>query len=153
MKTNNIIYLLSLTAVLSLNSCENEETISKPEIILTELGYENTKTAVQGSDLHIEAEVLAEGKIKTIQVIVQPEGGHVKKGSVRSFVFDEWEFDSVYTEFSGLKNATFHKHASVPATAEIGHYHFDFIVTDMEGNQSSIDDEVEILISSSTDMK
>ncbi len=153
MKTINIFFLLSASAMLILNSCDNEETVSKPEITLIELGYENTKTAMQGMDLHIEAEVIAEGKIKTIQVIVHPEGEHLKKGSMGSFVFDEWEFDSVYTEFSGLKNTTFHKHASVPVTAEIGHYHFDFIVTDMEGNQSSVDDEVEILISSSTDMK
>ena len=57
----------------------------------------------------------------------------------------EWEFDSVYIEFSGLRNTEFHKHIEVPIDAETGDYHFHFSVTDMEGSQTVFEDEVEIL--------
>jgi hypothetical protein len=49
-----------------LNACKKDEVISKPEIDLTELGYENSKIGYTGSDLHIEAEIVAEGKIETV---------------------------------------------------------------------------------------
>ncbi len=146
MRTINIIYLLSITAVLSLNSCDNEESISKPEVDLTELGYQNSKIATLGNDLHINAEILAEGRIESIQVTIHPEGEHTEKNNTSSDHEDEWEFDSVYTVgFNGVKNATFHKHVDIPVTADSGDYHFHFIVTDMEGFQTTVEDEISII--------
>ena len=57
---------------------------------------------------------------------------------------DEWEIDTTYTRFSGLKNTTFHEHIDVSVHAEIGDYHFHLIVTDMEGQQTSVEEELEI---------
>ena len=48
-------------------------------------------------------------------------------------------------KFSGLKNTTFHEHVEISSTAEAGEYHFDFIVTDMVGNQSSAEAELQIV--------
>lgn len=130
-----------------MNACQNEAEVSRPEIILSELGYDNSKEAAPGSDLHIEAEIVADGKINTIQVTVHPEGDHKSENSNYNYETPAWEFDSIFTEFKGLKNTSFHKHAEVPESADTGHYHFHLIVTDLEGNQSSVEEEV--LISAS----
>lgn len=94
----------------------------------------------------MDAEVFAEGKIDVIQVGIHPEMDH-KKGSVRlDGVAEGWEFDTTYTKFSGLKNTDFHEHIEIPEGAEPGHYHFHFMVTDMEGYQESYEDEFELVI-------
>lgn len=142
MKIRTIIGVLLVTMAIS---CE--KTGAKPEIDFHELGYENSKTAEAGDELHMDAEVLAENKIDRIQVILHPEGEEHKKSSKTRLSEGEWEFDSVYTEFSGLKNTEFHKHIEVPPDAEAGHYHFHFSVTDLEGYQTVYEDEVEILAS------
>ena len=103
-----------------------------PEINLLELGYENSKIAYSGSELHIEAEIVAEGNIETVQIVIHPEGEHEKSASAVSDEH-EWEVDTTYSKFSGKKNTTFHEHIEVSDHAETGHYHFHFLVTDMEG--------------------
>ena len=139
MKIRTIIgVLLVIMAV----SCD--KTGAKPEIDFHELGFENSKTAEAGDELHMDAEVVAENKIDRIEVTLHPEGDHKK--STKILLSDgEWEFDSVYTEFSGLRNTEFHKHIEVPIDAETGDYHFHFSVTDLEGYQTVFEDEVEIL--------
>jgi len=131
---------LALYSLISL-SCQKEETIAKPEIQLIEVGYDNTGTVKAGSDLHLEAEVTAEGKISIIRIIIHPEGDN----GMKNVLSEGWEFDSTYTEFASLKNCEFHKHIPIPASADTGMYHLDFTVTDQEGNQSSIDSDVRIL--------
>lgn len=143
MKQNRLTLVAVALIVLIFSSCSNEETISLPEIILTELGYENSGIAYAGSDLHIEAEVVAEARISTITVQIHLEDEGEK--SVESVLHeDEWEVDTTYTEFSGLKNTTFHKHLEIPSNAEATTYHFHFIVTDEEGQQSLVEEELEI---------
>jgi len=141
MKTT-LIFVMTLS-ILSLTSlsCQKEETIAKPEIQLVEVGYDNTGTVTVETDLHLEAEVTAEGRISVIRVILHPEGEHGMKIAATG----GWEFDSTYTEFIGLKNCEFHKHIPIPALADTGMYHLDFTVTDQEGNQSSVDSDVRIL--------
>ena len=130
---------------ISLNSCKKEEEIPRPVITLTELGYDNSKTGYAGSDLHIEAEIVAEGKIDKVTIEIQPEGKHGKNFAM-VLDDDEWDADTTYTKFSGLKNVDFHEDIDIPVHAEPGDYHFQFIVTDMEGQQTSIEEEVEIKI-------
>lgn len=133
---------LVLAAVVIMTSCGKTE---KPEIGSFELGYENSKTAYVGDDLHMDAEIVAEGTIDKIHIVIHPEGGHAKKG-VRSVLDEgEWEVDTTYTKFSGLKNATFHEHIEIPMDAEPGDYHFHFEVTDMEGYQTVYEEELELL--------
>lgn len=125
-------------------ACNDDGTdIAKPVITILEFGegqiHGNDHTSHVGEEVHIEAEIVAEGKIDKVQVIIHPEGEHksVKQG--------EWELDTTYTKFSGLKNTTFHEHIDIADWAEPGEYHFDLIVTDQEGNQSSADVELEII--------
>jgi len=135
MKTNikniAIIFILAIVSVLS--ACEpKEEGIAKPEITITELGLSNSHVAYIGADLHIEAEIVAEGKIEKIEVEIHQEEGSSE------------EIYALYEEFSGLKNTTFHKHIEIPAETAAGTYHFHFIVTDMEGNQTVVENEISI---------
>lgn len=105
-----------------------------------EIGMENSKTVAAGEEFHMDADVEADNKIDKIEVELHPEGDHMKKGTL-----DEWEIDTVYTGFSGLRNTNFHEHIDVPLTAEPGTYHFYFKVTDMEGYQTVYEDDVEVL--------
>lgn len=146
MNTNNKIFI---TAILSLSiffqACKKEAEISKPVIIMTELGLNNSKTAYAGGEFHMDAEVEAAGKIKTIAIEIHPEEDHESKSVQFWLGASGWEADTVYTNFEGLKNTSFHEHLEIPAEASAGHYHFHFVVTDMEGNQSTYEDEIEIL--------
>lgn len=145
MNTKVFLFAIAFTAGLFFTSCEkDDETNPKPVITLTELGYENSKIGYAGTDLHIEAEIVAEGKIDKVTIEIHPEGEHEEKSSSIALHEGEWEVDSTFTEFSGLKNTTFHKHIDIPVNAEVGHYHFHFIVTDMDGQQTTVEEELEI---------
>jgi hypothetical protein len=135
MKTNLIITAIILVFFTFIACNKNEIEIAKPVIVMNELGYNNTSEAFIGNDLHIEAEIVAEGKIKNILIEIHPE-----------FV-GNWEFDTIFTEFSGLKNTTFHKHVEIPSSADTGDYHFHFVVTDMEGQQTVFEADIHIGIS------
>lgn len=121
MKTKVLLIAIPFTACLFFTFCEKETP--KPVIDLTELGYENSKIAYLGADLHIEAEIVAEGKISKVQVTIHPAGEHEGKGATAILHEGEWEVDTTYTKFSGLKNITFHEHIKIPVTAEKGDYH------------------------------
>ncbi len=140
-----LITVLLTAVIISLNSCKkDDEIVPKPQINNFELGYENNKIGFPGTDLHLEAEIIAEGKIDKVTIEIHPEGEHGEKSTTSVLHDGEWEYDSTYAEFSGLKNTTFHKHIDIPIDAEIAHYHFHFIVTDMEGNQTEIEEVLEI---------
>lgn len=141
MKQNNLaIAILTLTA-LFLASCETDP--AKPKITISELGYDNSKTVNAGNDLHIEGDIVAEGKIDKIMLKIHPEGEH--KSTLLNTVHHEWEVDTTYTKFAGLKNSSFHEHVEVPLDAETGHYHLHLNVIDMEGNSSEFEAEIEVL--------
>lgn len=145
MNTRIFLIAIALTTGLFFTSCEkDDETNPNPVITLFELGYENSKIGYAGSDLHIEAEIVAEAKIDYVTVEIHPEGEHEEKSASNVLLEDEWEVDTTYTEFSGLKNTTFHKHIDIPIDAEVGHYHFHFIVTDMDGQQTTVEEELEV---------
>jgi hypothetical protein len=137
--------ILSITMVvfttLFLTSCDTD--LAKPKITISELGYDNSKTVNAGKDLHIEGEIVAEGKIDKIMLTIHPEGEH--KSTLLNTVHHEWEVDTTYTKFAGLKNTSFHEHLEVPQDAETGHYHLHLKVIDMEGNSSEFEAEIEVL--------
>lgn len=144
MKTKTLLSIaFAFITGLILLSCEEDEDNQKPVINLTELGYENSKIGYSGTDIHIEADIVAEGTIDIVTIEIHPENEHEKSASI-DLHEDEWEFDTSFTEFSGLKNTNFHKHIDIPADADTGHYHFHFIVTDMEGQQSVVEEELKI---------
>ncbi len=136
-------YLLIFSAIIVFVACEDDDN-DGIEITILELGegdtHGNDHTATVGGEVHIEAEIVAGLKIDKVQVIIHPEGDHHKSSE-----HVEWELDTTYTKFSGLRNTTFHEHVEIADWAEPGEYHFDFIVTDMEGNQSSAESDLEIV--------
>ena len=136
MKTNFKRFAIIAFFGIALTSCNNDDDgpiYAAPVISNFELGIGDSHVAYLGSDIHIEADVVAEGKISTITVEVHNEEDP-----------DGWEYEYTYEEFSGLLNTTFHKHVDVPADIAEGDYHFHFIVTDTEGNQTIIEEELEI---------
>jgi hypothetical protein len=135
-----IILVISMAAV----SCEKEET-KMPEILSFELGYENSKTVNAGSDLHIDAEILAENGIDLIIVEIHFKGDHKKSISVADEDHHGWEVNISWDKFMGLKNTSFHEHIEVPDDAEPGEYHFHFRVVDMEGYTAEFEDDIEVL--------
>jgi hypothetical protein len=135
MKTKTLLVAITLLSGLIFSSCERNEPFAQPTILLTELGFENSLTAYIGSDLHIEADVVADGRIEEISIEIHAEENNDS----------EWAVDTIYTEFSGLKNTNFHKHLEVPANANPGDYHFHFTVTDMTGQQTTVESELTIL--------
>ncbi len=135
---------IAITVGLLFTSCEKDDEVAKPVITIHELGdggsHGNDYTAKISGELHIDIDIVAEGTINKIQVRIHPEGEHHKAGEL-----EEWELDTTYTKFAGLKNTTFHEHVRIDSLAKAGDYHFDFIVTDMEGKQNSTEAELQIV--------
>lgn len=127
-----IFFAAIIAAVLmSFNSCKQQENpVAKPLISNLELGLKNSRQAYIGTDLHMEAEIVAEGKIDKIIVEIHPEAGGGK------------EIKEEYSEFSGQKNVNFHKHIDIPNDAKVGEYHLHFTVIDQLGNSTSKEAEL-----------
>lgn len=131
------VLLIAMTFVFGLFfiSCnkDDDEVIPSPTINNLELGIGDSHTAYIGSDLHIEAEIVAEGLINTILVEV-----HAEDGSDNEV---EAEFD--YSDQT-LKNTSFHQHVDIPDEFTAGEYHFHLIVTDKEGNSTTVEADISI---------
>ena len=100
-----------------------------PEINITEVGANNSKTAKAGGEMHLEAEITAPQKIAHIEVELHNSAA---------------KYEKVFTftgEYLGETTAHFHEHIAVPADAPAGEYHLHFTVTDSEGNATT--EEVE----------
>jgi len=131
-------FLLVIALVTAFIACEKEEEYDFPYIVMNELGYENLKTAYQGEEFHIDADVYADAKIEQIILEIHKEDNHKGGG--------EWVVDSVYTTgYEGLKNTSFHEHLLVPSAAETGSYHFHLSVNDTEGNQAIFEDDITLV--------
>ena len=131
--------VFAIGALTFFSSCKDEEpeptpqTFAKPTISIKEVGDSNSKKAKAGEDLHVDAEIVAEGKIAKIKIELHPEtaGGD--------------EIEAEYPEYDGLKNLDFHKDLDIPATAKKGEYHFHIMVTDQQGQTTKAEvDGVEI---------
>ncbi len=145
-RVSKMATLLAVATMFIFAACEkDDDSPAKPEIGELELGTSNNQIGVIGSDLHVEVEVVAEAKIDYITIeIHQEDEEEEEKSIVLTMDEDAWEMDTTYTEFSGLKNTTFHKHVEIPLDAIAGDYHFHFIVTDMEGQQTTVEEELTI---------
>lgn len=142
-----LLLISILLGTLVFTSCKNDQS---PTIEFHELGMNNTRTVNAGGDLHIDAEILAPLKIASIRLEIHSDEEHGNNASTLEGThedqFSEWEVDILYTgKYVGLKNTDFHEHIDVPATATPGHYHLLLIVTDMEGNQTKAEAEIEVL--------
>ncbi len=153
MKLKNIYLILVLALSIAATSCTEDES-EAPIISDLELGAQNSHIGHLGSDLHIEAGILAEGKIKNIRISIhhEEEEGEEHKAIAQSATDDhdhehEWEVDSTYTGvYANIINTSFHEHIEIPADAEEGEYHFHMYVTDLEGQQTIVEEELEIKV-------
>ena len=138
MKNMKALSILSLAAAAALTlfatSCNKEDNIAKPTVTLTEVGHDNEKTAMRGDDMHLEADILAEGLIKRIDVEIHQEDG-------------SYEIEKSYTEgkYIGVKNVEFHEHIDIPAEAPLGEYHLHFTVTDQKGQTTTVETHVDVI--------
>ncbi|MBR1626223.1 MAG: DUF4625 domain-containing protein [Bacteroidales bacterium] len=128
MKKNIVKYILTvIVSTVIFAGCGNKNDIAKPQIVLTEVGENNSKIAECGEELHLEADIIAEGLIKSINIEIhqEKEGGR--------------EIEKSYTsgKYIGLKNTVFHEHIDIPADMPVGEYHLHFTVVDKE-NQTAM---------------
>jgi len=138
MKKQNKLTALALVGftILAFASCnKDEDIIQQPTIEGLEVGHDNNQTAYPGSDLHLDAEILAPGTIASIKLEIHPEAG------------EGWTFEKVYTTgYAGVKNADFHEHIDVPDDAAVGEYHLHLVVTDNAGNTAEAESHLEIVV-------
>ncbi len=127
--------LFVLSTVFTACSSDDDPTTAKPAITLTEVGHDNTKHAHPGHDLHLEANIVAEGLIKAINVEIHQENGGTYK------------IEKAYTtgKYIGVKNTEFHEHIDIPAETPVGEYHLHLTVTDNAGQQTTAESELEIV--------
>lgn len=130
------IYILFGFTFFTWAACNKDETpeMDKPQIESLEVGHDNNLTAHPGSDLHLDAAILAPGGIASITLAIHPENG------------DGWEFEQVFIDgYEGLKNTDFHEHIDVPADAAEGEYHLHLTVTDKAGNSVEAESHLNIV--------
>ncbi len=142
---NNISKFIAIIALVStyvFTSCSSDDngsaTAHTISIDLTEVGSGNNGQVTAGEDLHLEAEILATGRIASVAVEIHSESNSSAP-----------EINQAFTEYNGLLNATFHKHIDIPATQPAGTYHLHLTVTDQDGNVKTEETTIEILASSS----
>ncbi|NLE32988.1 MAG: DUF4625 domain-containing protein [Bacteroidales bacterium] len=130
-KIHLLVLLGLIIATPIFTACDsNDHNVDKPSITLSEVGLNNSKIGTISADLHLQAEIVALGRINTVTVDIHAEtsGGG--------------ELDTTYTEFEGLRSTSFHKHIDIPSTFEPGNYHLHFSVTDQLGQQSTVETEI-----------
>jgi len=129
-KTMVLIFIASST--LFFTSCDDDDDVQKPVINNLELGIGDSHIAYAGADLHIEADIYAEGKVDEITVEIHQEEGSSD------------EIEATYDDYAGRINPTLHKHVDIPAETPTGTYHVHITVTDMLGYQTTVEEEIEI---------
>jgi hypothetical protein len=142
--TNNIAIIILLTLLITVVSCKKDEA-GMPEISDLELGYDNTKKVKAGSELHIDAEIVAPNGIDIIVIDIHFEDDHLKSTTIAENEHEEWVVNISYDKFRGLKNTKVHEDMHVPANAEPGRYHFSLKVIDMEGYTAEVEEYIEVL--------
>lgn len=127
MKTKKFLPSLSIIALILIGvACQDEDNL-KPVISNLEAGHNDS--IFTGEGVHLEFEVSDDDLLGYYQIKIHPEEDH------KSANTESWEFDSTFTEISGLKNCTVHHHEiMVPVDAAHGNYHFHLSVVDKSGN-------------------
>lgn len=127
------LLLASLLSVMAFTACNNddaEEVKPTATIDKIELGLGNNETAVIGQDFHFNAEIIAADKIGDVQI-------KITQKSTETYT-KAWSHEIIWTQYSGAKNATVHKHFDIPADAAEGKYDFTIIVNDQNGSKLEV---------------
>ena len=139
-KISKIAVIIALVSTSIFTSCSSDDngsaTAHTITVDLTEVGSGNNSKATAGEDLHLEAEILATGKIASVVVEIHSETNSSAP-----------EISQSFADYNGLLNATFHKHVDIPTTQPAGIYHLHLTVTDEQGNVKTAEAEIEIIAS------
>ena len=131
-KFSKFLFLFVTVAAL-FTACKKDETFEMPTISDIEVGLNNSKVAFPGSDLHIEAKLMATANITSVKLEINPVAA------------TGWKFNQEFTDgFAGLKNAEFHEHFDIPADAELGMYRVVLTLTDAQGQSTKIESDLEL---------
>lgn len=136
-QNKRFIYTLFGLALFTWAACNKDEApgADTPLIETLEVGHDDNRTAHPGSDLHLDAAILAPGGIASITLTIHPENG------------DGWEFEQVFVEgYEGVRNTDFHEHIDVPADAAEGEYHLHLVVTDKAGNTAEAESHLDLVV-------
>lgn len=129
----NQLFLAGIIAVLAIGCNKSDDVVVKPTITNLEIGLENSKKAYAGADLHIGAQVAAQNTLENIVV------------EIHAATAGGWEFSEAFTDgITGAKNAEFHEHIDIPATAAPGSYHIHIKVADRAGNVTEMESDLTI---------
>ena len=133
--------LLGIFTLSTMSSCSNDDdetetTAAKPTLNVEEIGTENNKTGLAGSDLHTEGDITAPGKVKTFSIKVYDKAGTV----IGEKLFDEKNPDT----FVGNINPHFHIHVPLKADAELGEGKIVITVTDEAGQTAEFSEAIDI---------
>lgn len=121
--------ILTLFTLVLLISCKDEDITPAPVISGVEIGYDNSKTVAAGEDLHIEARIVAEGTISEAEIHIHGSG---------------WEYETDFPQLTGKKNGEIHTHIDIPATVTPGRYHLHISVTDLKGQTTEVESDLQI---------
>ncbi len=125
--------ILFLFFVLFFVACkEDEPVVPAPVISGLEVGSNNSKTVQRGKDLHLEAQLTAEGTLASVKVNIHPKSGA------------GWTFSKDIAELVGKKNGEIHMHIDIPATTAPGEYHVDIEVKDQNGRVTEAESDLSI---------
>tara|TARA_R110002051_G_scaffold1134_4_gene5745 strand:- start:344 stop:1120 length:777 start_codon:yes stop_codon:yes gene_type:complete len=148
MKTNFKLLSFFVLAAVTLSSCSSDDDSplieDAPLITNFEYGegssHGDEQVGYKGSDIHLEAEIVAEATVSSIALDIHAHDLEVGEGEV------EWDFEQIYTDADYLvKNPVFHEHVDVPANIPSGEYHITLTVTDSNGNSTEIEGHIHIM--------
>lgn len=139
--------VMLLTAVLAfMVSCSEDDDPSPEAPVISNFSFGQGsdhgtgQVAYKGSDLHMEADIVAEANVSSISVSIHGHDLTPAEGE------EEWDFEQSFTDDKYLvKNATFHEHIDIPENIPAGEYHITLTVTDDAGNTSETEGELEIM--------
>ena len=150
MKTRVVLFGLSLSIGLFFASCDGDDdsstkTVDSEKPVISGLVVGHKDSIHVGEDVHLEFEVTDNEALDYYKIDIHPEEENHAQGRVVGV--KHWEFDSTFTEISGLKNMTVHHHKIVvPSDAELGKYHFHLVVADKAGNTSEAEKDVIVAV-------
>ncbi|MBR9853201.1 MAG: DUF4625 domain-containing protein [Algicola sp.] len=132
----------------ALQSCSSDDdgtdAVAAPVISNFEFGegsaHSTDQVAYKGSDLHLEAEINAEGIVQSISIDIHSDEVEAGEGEI------DWDYEQTWTDADYLViNPTFHEHIDIPTNIPAGEYHIELIVTDALGNSTEIEGHIQIL--------
>lgn len=137
MNINKISIIAILALSITLFSCSKDDDDSTAPIVSgMEIGLNNSKELHQGGELHIEFEVSDNEGLDYYTVEIHPE---MKSTTA------EWEYENTWYFDGQPKNDMVHHHEiNIAEDADLGPYHFHMKVADINGNVTTIEEEVEM---------